>query len=67
MSEIEEALHQLHALEKAKRERDGTGAQDEPMEQERSLPLAFARVDAVTAGSPAHTAVSHTSSGDSRI
>lgn len=61
MVEIEEALHQLHALEKAKREQDGAGARDEPMEQERSLPPAFARVDAVTAGSPAHTAVSHTS------
>ncbi|KAJ0067743.1 hypothetical protein NL108_010059, partial [Boleophthalmus pectinirostris] len=54
MAEIEEALHKLHAQEKEKR---GSGpAHDDPMEQEPSLPGAFARVDTVTAGSPAHTA-----------
>ncbi|KAJ0019192.1 hypothetical protein NQD34_006761 [Periophthalmus magnuspinnatus] len=54
MAEIEEALHKLHAQEKEKR---GSGtAHDNPMEEEASLPATFARVDAVTAGSPAHTA-----------
>uniref|UniRef100_G3NZE4 26S proteasome non-ATPase regulatory subunit 9 n=1 Tax=Gasterosteus aculeatus aculeatus TaxID=481459 RepID=G3NZE4_GASAC len=42
MEEIEEALHKLHA-----------GAQDEAMEQQVTLPPPFARVDAVTQGSPA--------------
>uniref|UniRef100_A0A8C6TXD6 26S proteasome non-ATPase regulatory subunit 9 n=1 Tax=Neogobius melanostomus TaxID=47308 RepID=A0A8C6TXD6_9GOBI len=54
MAEIEEALHKLHAQEK---ERRGEAvAHDDPMEAELSLPSPFARVDAVTAGSPAHTA-----------
>ncbi|XP_072289246.1 26S proteasome non-ATPase regulatory subunit 9 isoform X2 [Eucyclogobius newberryi] len=54
MTEIEEALHKLHAQEKEKR---GSGAaHDDPMEEEPSLPTAFARVDGVTAGSPAQTA-----------
>ncbi|KAM4616224.1 26S proteasome non-ATPase regulatory subunit 9 [Polymixia lowei] len=53
MVEIEEALHELHAREKAKREQDEAEAQAEAMEQEVTLPTAFARVDAVTQGSPA--------------
>ncbi|XP_036383628.1 26S proteasome non-ATPase regulatory subunit 9 [Megalops cyprinoides] len=53
MVEIEEALHKLHAAEKAKRERDQVEAQAEAMEQEVSLPPPFARVDTVTQGSPA--------------
>ncbi|XP_073322165.1 26S proteasome non-ATPase regulatory subunit 9 [Pagrus major] len=53
MVEIEEALHKLHAREKAKREQDETEAQGEAMEQQVTLPPPFARVDAVTQGSPA--------------
>ncbi|XP_038558874.1 26S proteasome non-ATPase regulatory subunit 9 [Micropterus salmoides] len=53
MVEIEEALHKLHAREKAKRERDEAEAQEEPMDQQVTLPPPFARVDAVTQGSPA--------------
>ncbi|KAL6114123.1 psmd9 [Pungitius sinensis] len=53
MEEIEEALHKLHAGEKAKRGRDEAGAQEEAMEQQVTLPPPFARVDAVTQGSPA--------------
>ncbi|KAM3849766.1 26S proteasome non-ATPase regulatory subunit 9-like [Diretmus argenteus] len=53
MVEIEEALHKLHAREKAKHEQDGAEAQAEAMEHEVSLPPPFARVDAVTQGSPA--------------
>ncbi|XP_074493948.1 26S proteasome non-ATPase regulatory subunit 9 [Sebastes fasciatus] len=53
MVEIEEALHKLHAREKAKREGDEAGALEEPMEQQVTLPTPFARVDAVTQGSPA--------------
>uniref|UniRef100_A0A3Q3XH23 26S proteasome non-ATPase regulatory subunit 9 n=1 Tax=Mola mola TaxID=94237 RepID=A0A3Q3XH23_MOLML len=52
MVEIEQALHKLHAQEKAKREQDGTLTQ-EAMEQQASLPPPFARVDAVIQGSPA--------------
>ncbi|XP_013872828.1 26S proteasome non-ATPase regulatory subunit 9 [Austrofundulus limnaeus] len=52
MAEIEEALHKLHARDKAKREQDATEAQ-EAMEQQITLPPPFARVDAVTEGSPA--------------
>ena len=58
MAEIEEALHQLHAREKAKREQDQAEAQQEAMEQQFTLPPPFARVGAVTEGSPASTAVS---------
>lgn len=58
MVEIEEALHALHAREKAKREQDETEAQEEAMEQQVTLPPPFARVDAVTQGSPACGAVS---------
>lgn len=54
MVEIEEALHRLHAREKAKRDQD----QAESMEQEVTLPSPFARVDAVSQGSPACQAVS---------
>lgn len=61
MEEIEEALHKLHAGEKAKRGRDEAGAQDEAMEQQVALPPPFARVDAVTQGSPACGAVSDAS------
>ncbi|XP_044052305.1 26S proteasome non-ATPase regulatory subunit 9 [Siniperca chuatsi] len=53
MAEIEEALHKLHAREKAKREQDEAEAQEGPMEQQVILPPPFARVDAVTQGSPA--------------
>ncbi|XP_031426996.1 26S proteasome non-ATPase regulatory subunit 9 isoform X2 [Clupea harengus] len=56
MLEIEEALHQLHAHERAKRERDQQEAVEEGMEQESPLPPAFARVDHVTQGSPASQA-----------
>ncbi|KAM9393328.1 26S proteasome non-ATPase regulatory subunit 9 [Pholidichthys leucotaenia] len=53
MAEIEAALHKLHAREKAKREKDEAEAQEEVMEQQLTLPPPFARVDAVTDGSPA--------------
>lgn len=58
MVEIEEALHKLHAREKAKREQDESEAQVEAMDLQASPPSAFARVDAVTQGSPACGAVS---------
>uniref|UniRef100_A0A3Q0R1I8 26S proteasome non-ATPase regulatory subunit 9 n=1 Tax=Amphilophus citrinellus TaxID=61819 RepID=A0A3Q0R1I8_AMPCI len=53
MAEIEEALHKLHAREKAKREQDEAEAQEEAMEHQVTLPPPFARVDTVTEGSPA--------------
>ncbi|XP_051806879.1 26S proteasome non-ATPase regulatory subunit 9 isoform X2 [Acanthochromis polyacanthus] len=53
MVEIEEALHKLHAREKAKQKQDQAEAQEEAMEQQVTLPPPFARVDAVTDGSPA--------------
>ncbi|XP_054629126.1 26S proteasome non-ATPase regulatory subunit 9 [Dunckerocampus dactyliophorus] len=53
MVEIEEALHRLHAREKAKRQRDETEAQEEAMVLQVTLPPAFARVDTVMQGSPA--------------
>ncbi|KAJ8286264.1 hypothetical protein GJAV_G00036430 [Gymnothorax javanicus] len=57
MLEIEEALHRLHAAEKARRAQDGGGpTQAEAMEEEPSLPAPFARVDAITPGSPASQA-----------
>lgn len=59
MAEIEEALHKLHAREKAKRECDEAEAQEEAMEQQVTPPPPFARVDAVTQGSPASGAVRH--------
>lgn len=58
MVEIEEALHKLHASEKAKRQKDETESQEEAMEPQTALPPPFARVDAVTQGSPAGGAVS---------
>lgn len=59
MVEIEQALHKLHANEKAKRVKDETEAQEEAMEQQTTLPPPFAQVDAVTQGSPASGAVSN--------
>ncbi|XP_061585213.1 26S proteasome non-ATPase regulatory subunit 9 isoform X2 [Cololabis saira] len=56
MVEIEEALHDLHAREKAKRDEDQAEAQQEAMEQQVTLPPPFARVEAVTEGSPASRA-----------
>ncbi|KAM9810900.1 26S proteasome non-ATPase regulatory subunit 9 [Neosynchiropus ocellatus] len=53
MVEIEEALHKLHAREKAKRAQDEVEAQAEAMDVQVTLPAPFARVDAVTQGSPA--------------
>lgn len=58
MAEIEEALHKLHACEKAKRDQNQAETSEEPMEQEVTLPPPFARVDTVTEGSPASAAVS---------
>lgn len=58
MVEIEEALHKLHAREKAKREQDEAEAQVEAMDQQATPSSPFARVDAVTQGSPACGAVS---------
>lgn len=58
MAQIEEALHKLHANDKAKREHDEEEARVEMMEQQVTLPPPYARVDAVTQGSPACTAVS---------
>ncbi|KAK3514458.1 hypothetical protein QTP70_018702, partial [Hemibagrus guttatus] len=56
MVEIEEALHKLHAGERAKQEQDQAEAQVERMEQDLLLPPPFARVDTVTQGSPAYQA-----------
>ncbi|XP_061784115.1 26S proteasome non-ATPase regulatory subunit 9 [Nerophis lumbriciformis] len=56
MVEIEEALHKLHAREKAKRRRDETEAREEAMELQVTLPPAFARVNSVIQGSPASEA-----------
>ncbi|KAM4808938.1 26S proteasome non-ATPase regulatory subunit 9 [Rhinophrynus dorsalis] len=53
MGEIEEALHSLHAREKEKRKKDEAEAQAEALHRHQALPSAFARVDAVTPGSPA--------------
>lgn len=58
MVEIEEALHKLHSREKAKREQDEAEAQIEAMDLQATPPSPFARVDAVTQGSPACGAVS---------
>lgn len=54
MQEIEEALHKLHALEKEKLAQDGVEAQAEADNQSDTLPRPFAKVDAVTPGSPAN-------------
>lgn len=53
MLQVEKALHQLHAREKEKRAKDEAEAQAEAMNQDQSLPQPFARVNAVTPGSPA--------------
>ncbi|NXX77337.1 PSMD9 ATPase, partial [Urocolius indicus] len=53
MKQVEEALQQLHAREKEKHARDEAEAQAEAMGHKQSLPQAFARVNAVTPGSPA--------------
>ncbi|XP_074015671.1 26S proteasome non-ATPase regulatory subunit 9 isoform X1 [Numenius arquata] len=53
MKQVEEALHQLHAREKEKQARDEAEALAEAMSQAQSLPQAFAKVNAVTPGSPA--------------
>ncbi|NWS96573.1 PSMD9 ATPase, partial [Mionectes macconnelli] len=53
MKQVEEALHQLHAREKEKQARDEAEALAEAMSQNQSLPQPFARVNAVTPGSPA--------------
>ncbi|CAH2295836.1 26S proteasome non-ATPase regulatory subunit 9 [Pelobates cultripes] len=52
MKEIEEALHNLHAREKEKRNKDDAEAQAEACLQ--NLPESFAKIDAVTPGSPAN-------------
>lgn len=57
MVEIEEALHKLHARERAKREQDQAEAQMERTEQGVTLQPPFAQVDTVTQGSPAYQAV----------
>ncbi|XP_063171649.1 26S proteasome non-ATPase regulatory subunit 9 [Candoia aspera] len=51
MHQVEQGLHQLHAREKGKRERDEAEARAEA--QSQALPQPFARVNAVTPGSPA--------------
>uniref|UniRef100_A0A8C3J3Q4 26S proteasome non-ATPase regulatory subunit 9 n=1 Tax=Calidris pygmaea TaxID=425635 RepID=A0A8C3J3Q4_9CHAR len=53
MKQVEEALHQLHAREKEKQARDEAEALAEAMSQAQSVPQAFAKVNAVTPGSPA--------------
>ncbi|XP_063820546.1 26S proteasome non-ATPase regulatory subunit 9 [Pseudophryne corroboree] len=53
MKEIEEALHNLHARDQEKRQRDEAEAQAEALQRNQALPVAFARVDTVTPGSPA--------------
>nr|XP_056715622.1 26S proteasome non-ATPase regulatory subunit 9 [Euleptes europaea] len=55
MREVEQALHQLHGREKEKREKDEAEAHTEARSwsQSEALPLPFARVNAVTPGSPA--------------
>ncbi|XP_074015673.1 26S proteasome non-ATPase regulatory subunit 9 isoform X2 [Numenius arquata] len=57
MKQVEEALHQLHAREKEKQARDEAEALAEAMSQAQSLPQAFAKVNAVTPGSPASISV----------
>ncbi|NXU34956.1 PSMD9 ATPase, partial [Drymodes brunneopygia] len=53
MKQVEEALHKLHAREKEKHARDEAEALAEARSQNQSLPQAFAKVNAVTPGSPA--------------
>ncbi|KAM9118646.1 26S proteasome non-ATPase regulatory subunit 9 isoform 2-T2 [Pangshura tecta] len=58
MLQVEKALHQLHAREKEKQAKDEAEAQAEAMIQNQSLPQPFARVNAVTPGSPASISAS---------
>lgn len=58
MKQVEEALHQLHAREKEKHAKDEAEALAEAMSQNQNLPQAFAKVNAVTPGSPASVSVS---------
>uniref|UniRef100_A0A8C8VFZ4 26S proteasome non-ATPase regulatory subunit 9 n=1 Tax=Pelusios castaneus TaxID=367368 RepID=A0A8C8VFZ4_9SAUR len=53
MRQVEDALHQLHAREKEKHAKDEAEAWAEAMNQNQTLPQPFARVNAVTPGSPA--------------
>ncbi|CAI9535096.1 unnamed protein product, partial [Staurois parvus] len=53
MKDIEEALHNLHARDKEKRLKDEAEAQAEALQHNLDLPVPFARVDAVSPGSPA--------------
>lgn len=57
MKQVEEALHKLHAREKEKHARDEAEALAEARSQNQSLPQAFAKVNAVTPGSPASVSV----------
>uniref|UniRef100_A0A8C7EU75 Proteasome 26S subunit, non-ATPase 9 n=1 Tax=Neovison vison TaxID=452646 RepID=A0A8C7EU75_NEOVI len=64
MKQVEEALHQLHARDKEKQARDMAEAHKEAMSRSLgqseglSPPQAFAKVNSVSPGSPASTAVS---------
>lgn len=64
MKQVEEALHQLHARDKEKQARDMAEAHKEAMSRSLgqseglSQPQAFAKVNSVSPGSPASTAVS---------
>ncbi|XP_069820107.1 26S proteasome non-ATPase regulatory subunit 9 [Dendropsophus ebraccatus] len=51
MKEIEEALHNLHARDREKKQKDEGEA--DTHQRTQTLPDAFAKVDAVTPGSPA--------------
>lgn len=51
MQQVEQGLHQLHAREKEKHDRDEAEARAEA--QSQALPQPFARVNAVSPGSPA--------------
>ncbi|XP_062999866.1 26S proteasome non-ATPase regulatory subunit 9 [Elgaria multicarinata webbii] len=53
MQEVEQALHQLHARDKEKREKDEAEARAEACDRSQALPQPFARVNAVSPGSPA--------------
>ncbi|XP_077318089.1 26S proteasome non-ATPase regulatory subunit 9 [Lithobates pipiens] len=53
MKDIEEALHNLHARDKEKRVKDEVEAQAEALQHNLDLLVPFAKVDAVTPGSPA--------------
>ncbi|KAJ6656658.1 hypothetical protein lerEdw1_003545 [Lerista edwardsae] len=53
MLQVEEALHQLHAWEKEKREKDEVEAQVEARSQSQASLRPFARVNTVTPASPA--------------